>query len=58
MSPNALFSARLKTIAAYVGSALLLSACGSLTPTPYTSDEIKSRVVSSDHDPVAAGEFT
>ena len=29
-----------------LGSALLLSACGSLTPTPYTKDEIKDRVVS------------
>ena len=29
-----------------VASALLLSACGSLTPTPYTKDEIKDRVVS------------
>ena len=35
-----------KTLPLLVASALLLSACGSLTPTPYTKDEIKDRVVS------------
>ncbi|MGB7501064.1 MAG: TolC family protein, partial [Azonexus sp.] len=35
-----------KTLPLLLASALLLSACGSLTPTPYTRDEIKDRVVS------------
>jgi outer membrane protein TolC len=46
MSQKASSSPRMKSIATLVGSALLLSACGSLTPTPYTKDEVKERAVS------------
>jgi outer membrane protein TolC len=34
-----------KTLPLIVASTLLLSACGALTPTPYTKDEVKDRVV-------------
>ncbi len=34
-----------KSLPLLLGTAVLLSACGSLTPTPYTKDEIKDRVV-------------
>lgn len=37
---------RSKTLSVLVASAVLLVGCGSLTPTPYTKDEIKDRVVS------------
>ncbi len=33
-----------KSLPLLIGTAVLLSACGSLTPTPYTRDEIKDRV--------------
>ena len=35
-----------KTLLLLLGSAVMISACGSLTPTPYTKEEIKDRVVS------------
>jgi len=34
------------TLAALLGTSLLLCACGSLTPTPYTQDEIRNRIAS------------
>jgi outer membrane protein TolC len=34
-----------KSLPLLLGSVVLLSACGALTPTPYTQDEIKDRVV-------------
>jgi hypothetical protein len=34
-----------KSLPLFLGTAVFLSACGSLTPTPYTKDEIKDRVV-------------
>ncbi len=37
---------RKTSLAVFAGSMLLLAGCGSLTPTPYTKDEIKDRVLS------------
>ena len=37
---------RMNSLAVFASSLLLLAGCGSLTPTPYTKDEIKDRVVS------------
>lgn len=37
---------RKTSLAVFAGSLLLLAGCGSLTPTPYTKDEIMDRVVS------------